>query len=67
MWEVVYSAEGAVEDDKKTYWVGEVTPIEVAIATDDLTFERSLDVEATTTRGNSYYSPDGVWWNEGDK
>ena len=68
MWEVVYSAEGAVEDEKKTYWVGEVTPIEVTIVTEEFTFERSLDVAATTTtRGNLYYSLDGVWWNEGDK
>jgi pimeloyl-ACP methyl ester carboxylesterase len=67
MWEVVYSAEGAVEDEKKTYWVGEVTPIEVTIVADNFTFETSLDVAATTTRGNLYYSLDGVWWNEGDK
>jgi hypothetical protein len=65
MWEVVYSAEGAVEDEKKTYWVGEVTPIEVTIVTDNFTFETSLDVAATTTRGNLYYSLAGVWWNEG--
>lgn len=65
MWEVLYSAEGAVEDEKKTYWVGEVTPIEVTVVTDDFTFERSLDVAATTTRGDLYCSLDGVWWNEG--
>jgi len=67
MWEVVYSAKGAVEDEKKTYWVGEVTPIEVTIVTDAFTFENSLDVAATTTRGNLYCSLDGVWWNEGDE
>jgi hypothetical protein len=67
MWEVLYRAKGAVEDEKRTYWVGNVTPIEVTIDTDALTFERSLNVAATTTRGNLYCSLDGVWWNEGDE
>jgi hypothetical protein len=67
MWEVLYSAKGAVEDEKKTYWVGEVTSIEVTIVTDAFTFEGSLNVAATTTRGNLYCSLDGVWWNEGDE
>jgi hypothetical protein len=67
MWEVAYSADGAVEDESRTYWVGRATPIEVTIVTDSFTFENSLDVRAETTRGKLYHSLDGELWNEGDK
>ena len=67
MWEVAYSAEGAVDDEYKTYWVGRITPIEVTIVTDGFTFESSLEVRAETTRGKLYHSLDGELWNEGDK
>jgi pimeloyl-ACP methyl ester carboxylesterase len=60
MWEVDYNVEGAVEADKKTYWVGTTEKIEVTIDTDNSApFERSLDVTATTTRGNLYHSLSG--------
>jgi pimeloyl-ACP methyl ester carboxylesterase len=57
MWEVVYNVEGAAEDEKRTYWVGETEMIEVTIDTDNSTpFEGSLDVTATATRGKLYHS-----------
>jgi pimeloyl-ACP methyl ester carboxylesterase len=64
MWEIVFSAEGTA-DVKRTYWV-DVEPIEVAIITDNSApFEGSLDVVATTTRGNLYHSLKGDMWSEG--
>src|SRR5215203_7042063 len=64
MWEVVFSAEGAA-DLKRTYWV-DVVPIDVAIITgNSAPFEGTLDVIATTTRGNLYHSLKGDMWSEG--
>lgn len=67
MWKVAYSADGAVGDESRTYWVGRVTPIEVTIVTDSFTFKNSLDVKAETKRGKLYHSLDGELWNEGDE
>jgi Lipase (class 2) len=67
VWEVVFSTDGT-EDLKKTYRVG-LPALEVGISTDNSTpFEGSLDVAATTTRGNLYHSFNGdpVGWKEGD-
>jgi hypothetical protein len=64
MWEIVFSAEGTA-DLSRTYWV-DVEPIEVAITTDNSApFEGTLDVIATTTRGNLYHSLKGDMWSEG--
>jgi hypothetical protein len=60
MWEVAYNVEGAVETEKRTYWVGTTEKIEAAIDTDNSTpFEGSLDVTATTPRGKLYHSLSG--------
>jgi pimeloyl-ACP methyl ester carboxylesterase len=64
MWEITFSAEGTT-DVRRAYWVS-VEPIEVTIITDNsVPFEGSLDVMATTTRGNLYYSLKGDMWSEG--
>jgi len=73
-WEVVFSAEGAAEDVKRTYWVG-MSAIEVTILTDNSTpFDRSLVVTATTNsaRARVFHSVDSIersaggrrLWNE---
>jgi pimeloyl-ACP methyl ester carboxylesterase len=60
MWEVAYNVEGAVETEKRTYWVGTTEKIEAAIDTDNSTpFEGSLEVTATTPRGKLYHSLSG--------
>jgi hypothetical protein len=60
MWEVAYNVEGAVDAERRTYWVGTTERIEVAIDTDNSTpFEGSLDVTATTPRGKLYHSLSG--------
>jgi hypothetical protein len=75
MWEVVFSAEGAAEDIKRTYWLG-IPEIEVVITTDNSTpFDRSLVVMATTNsiRGRLFHSVNNAQlsvdstqiWNEG--
>jgi pimeloyl-ACP methyl ester carboxylesterase len=65
MWEVAYRVEGAAEDEKRTYWVGATEIIEAAIDTDNSTsFEGSLDVKASTTRGKLYNSLYGGGWSE---
>jgi hypothetical protein len=67
MWEMVVRAEGAVDDRKKTYWIG-VKPIETTITTDNSTpFDSSLAVTAKTTAPTArlYYSLDGQMWDEG--
>jgi pimeloyl-ACP methyl ester carboxylesterase len=60
VWEVSYNVEGAVEAEKRTYWVGATEKIEAAIDTDSSTpFEGSLDVTATAPRGRLYHSQAG--------
>jgi hypothetical protein len=60
VWEVSYDVEGAVEAEKRTYWVGATEKIEAAIDTDSSTpFEGSLDVTATAPRGRLYHSQAG--------
>jgi hypothetical protein len=64
MWEITFSAEGTA-DVRRAYWVS-VEPIEVTIITDNsVPFKGSLDVMATTTRGNLYHSLKGDMWSEG--
>src|SRR5215218_7160015 len=64
MWEITFSAEGTA-DVRRAYWVG-VEPIEVSIITDNsVPFEGTLDVMASTTRGNLYHSLKGDMWSEG--
>ena|SRR5215207_3675470 len=75
MWEVVFSAEGAAEDVKRTYWIG-VSEIRVSITTaNSPPFDRSLVVMATTNStkaklfnavNSAQHSIDGNnVWNEG--
>jgi hypothetical protein len=67
MWELVFRAPGAVDDMRRTYWVG-VEPIEATIVTDNATpFQGSLTVVATTSnpRASLYHSLGGDLWNEG--
>lgn len=60
MWEVAYNVEGAVEAEKRTYWVGATEKIEAAIDTDNSTpFEGSFNATATTPRGKLYHSLSG--------
>jgi pimeloyl-ACP methyl ester carboxylesterase len=64
LWEVVFRAEGA-DEMRRTYWVG-VEAIEVVILTDNkIPFKTSLDVLATTTRGDLYHSFNGQMWTLG--
>jgi hypothetical protein len=67
MWELVFSGQGAVDDVRRTYWIG-VEAIEATIATDNATpFQGSLTVTATTSnpRASLYYSLGGDMWNDG--
>jgi pimeloyl-ACP methyl ester carboxylesterase len=65
MWEVVYNVEGAIESERRTYWVGATERIEAAMDTDNSTpFEGTLDVKATTTRGKLYHSLSGAGRSE---
>jgi Chitobiase/beta-hexosaminidase C-terminal domain len=67
MWEVVFSAEGFVDDVLRTYWVG-IEAITVTIDTPNATpFQGSLVVAATTTtpRAKLYHSLGSDMWNEG--
>lgn len=60
MWKVRCNVEGAIEAEERIYWVGTTEMIEAAIDKDiSTTFEGTLEVKATTTRGRLYHSLSG--------
>ena len=66
MWQVTFSAAGAVDDLVRTYWVG-VPAVTTTIAEPDEPFTESLLVTARTSDPTArlFHSLDGVVWTVG--
>ncbi len=64
-WEVVFSASGT-EDVTRTYGVNVRIPEVTILTSNETPFKSSLVVEATATKGKTYFSTDNkLMWTEG--